>query len=67
MVFSYNYFSVLANEFETIKYYMSIDKMVDKFLDTSNKIGKSIKTFIPSKLKGPTFHCSSYIKNLIKE
>jgi hypothetical protein len=39
--------------------------MIDKFLETSNKLNKSIKTFVPSKQKGPVFHCPFYIKNPI--
>jgi len=31
--------------------------MVDKFLDTTNSIGKEIKAIVPANLKGPAFHC----------
>ncbi|OUM67183.1 hypothetical protein PIROE2DRAFT_5451 [Piromyces sp. E2] len=62
-----NYFSVLANELESHEYNLSADEMVDKFLETSNDIGKEIKAIIPSNLKGLFFHCPQYIKNLSHE
>jgi len=58
-----DYFSVLKNRFESNKNNMSVNEIVDNFfLDTSNEIGKSIKTSVPFKLKEPVFHCPSYIK-----
>jgi len=55
-------FFVLENEFESNKNNISVVEMVEKFLDASNKIDKSIKAFIPSKLKKPIFCYPFYIK-----
>ncbi|OUM60371.1 hypothetical protein PIROE2DRAFT_13877 [Piromyces sp. E2] len=41
--------------------------MVHIYLETSNDIGKEIKVIVPSNLKGPSFHCPQYIKNLFYE
>ncbi|OUM70091.1 hypothetical protein PIROE2DRAFT_1769 [Piromyces sp. E2] len=38
-----------------------------KFFETSNDIGKEINAIVPSNLKGPSFHCPQYIKNLSHE
>jgi len=58
-ILSHNYFPILANELEY--------DMVDKFLDTTNSIGKEIKAIVPANLKGTAFHCPQYIKNLSHE
>jgi len=39
--------------------------MVEKFINTANNIGKDIKAFIPTNLKGSAFHCPYYIKNCL--
>lgn len=65
-ILSHNYFSLLGNEFESDKNNISADEMVDKFLDTSNEIGKSIKAFVPLELKEAMFHYLCYI-NFIEE
>ena len=41
--------------------------MVEKFINTANNIGKDIKAFIPTNLKGSAFHCLYYIKKLSHE
>ncbi|OUM69339.1 hypothetical protein PIROE2DRAFT_2850 [Piromyces sp. E2] len=66
-IISHNYFSVLANELESQENNLSADEMVDKFLETSKDIGKKIKAIVPSNLKGPSFYCPQYIKNLSHE
>jgi len=38
------------------------DEMVENFINTANNIGKDIKAFIPTNLKGHAFHCPYYIK-----
>ena len=41
--------------------------VVEKFINTANNIGKDIKAFIPTNLKGSAFHCPYYIKKLSHE
>eukprot|EP00833_Pecoramyces_ruminatium_P008357 jgi/Orpsp1_1/1182389/evm.model.c7180000081096.1 len=50
-----------------ITYTLTADEMVEKFINTSNNIGKDIKAFIPTDLKGSAFHCPFYIKKLSHE
>ncbi|OUM58039.1 hypothetical protein PIROE2DRAFT_16799 [Piromyces sp. E2] len=66
-ILSHNYFSVLADELETKSNILTADDMVDKFLNTSEKIGKDINVFVPSKLSSSAFHCPYYIKKLSHE
>ena len=63
-ILSHNYFSVLANNLESKFNETSADDMVKEFINTSISVGKEIKVFIPSKFKGPAFHCSEYIKKI---
>jgi len=41
--------------------------MGENFINIVNNIGKVIKAFIPTNLKGSTFHCPYYIKKLSHE
>ena len=65
-IFSHNYFSVLAEEFEHNDELKSID-MVNKLLDTANKVGNAIQAIVPTDLKGSAFHCPAFIKKLSHE
>ena len=65
-IFSHNYFSVLFDEFENNDDLRSID-MVNKFLDTSYRIGNEIQAIVPTDLEGSAFHCPAYIKKLSHE
>ena len=65
-IFSHNYFSVLAEEFENNNELQSID-MVNKLLDTANIIGNEIQAIVPTDLEGSAFHCPAYIKKLSHE
>jgi len=66
-IFSHNYFSVLAEDLDSHKNVLTADGMVNKFLETSTKVGKDIKAFVPSKLHGSAFHCPYFIKKLSHE
>jgi len=46
---------------------LTADEMVENLINTANNIGKDIKAFIPSNLKGSAFHCLYYIKKLSHE
>jgi len=61
---SHNYFSVLASNLESKFDETSADDMVKEFINTSINVGKEIKAFIPSKFKGPAFHCPEYVKKI---
>ena len=61
-IFSHNLFSALAEDFSSNN--DSTSSMVNKFLDTANKIGDEINARIPSDLEGSSFHCPHYIKKL---
>ena len=65
-IFSHNYFSVLFNEFENNDILISID-MVNKFLDSSYRIGNEIQAIVPTDLEGSAFHCPAYFKKLSHE
>jgi len=65
-IFSHNYFSALIDEFESNNELKSID-MVNKFMDTSIKIGNEIQAIVPTDLEGSAFHCPAYIKKLFHE
>ena len=65
-IFSHNYFSVLFDEFENNDDLRSID-MVNKFMDTSYRIGNEIQAIVPTDLEGSAFHCPAYIKKLSHE
>ena len=66
IIFSHNYFSVLEEEFEHNEDLKTSD-MVNKFLDTANKIGNEIQAIVPTDLEGSAFHCPAYIKKLSHE
>ena len=54
-IFSHNYFSVLFDEFENNDDLRSID-MVNKFLDTSYRIGNEIQGIVPTDLDLPSLY-----------
>jgi len=66
-ILSHNYFSILANDLDSHYISLTADEMVEKFINTANNIGKDIKAFIPTNLKGSSFHCPYYIKKLSHE
>jgi len=66
-ILSHNYFSILANDLDSHYNSLTADEMVEKFINTANNIGKDIKAFIPTNLKGSAFHCPYYIKRLSHE
>jgi exonuclease III len=66
-ILSHNYFSILANDLDSHYNSLTADEMVEKFINTANNIGKDIKAFIPTNLKGSAFHCPYYIKKLSHE
>jgi len=41
--------------------------MVQKFIDTSNAIGKDIKALVPTFQHTPDFHCPYYVRKLSHE
>jgi len=47
-ILSHNYFSVLDDELSSNQNNLSADNMVQKFIDTSNAIGKDIKALVPT-------------------
>jgi len=61
-IISDNSFSILAEDLESNVDEVSADDMVSKFINTSLEVGKNVKAIIPANLKGPAFHCPSYIK-----
>jgi len=63
-ILSHNYFSVLASNLESKFGETSVDDIVKEFINTSISVGKEIKAFIPSKFKGPVFHCPEYVKKI---
>ena len=66
-ILSHNYFSILENDLDSHYNSLTADEMVEKFINTANNIGKDIKAFIPTNLKGSAFHCPYYIKKLSHE
>ena len=64
-ILSHNYFSILANDLDSHYISLTADEMVEKFINTANNIGKDIKAFIPTNLKGSSFHCPYYIKKTV--
>lgn len=66
-ILSHNSFAILAEELESKSDTLSADDMIEKFLNTSEKIGKDIKAFIPAKFSGSAFHCPYFIKKLSHE
>jgi len=65
-IFSSNYFSILLNEFNDNKE-LSSNKMVNKFIETANKVGDKVHDRVPCDLKGSAFHCPYYVKKLSHE
>ena len=65
-IFSNNYFSILLNEFNDNKE-LSSNKMVNKFMETANKVGDKVHDRVPCDLKGSAFHCPYYVKKLSHE
>lgn len=65
-ILTHNYFEILAEDIESHMDELSADEMINKFVETSNNVGKNIKAFIPVKLKSPAFHCPAYVKKLAK-
>jgi len=63
-ILSHNYFSILAINLLSKIDETSVDVIVKDFINTSIPIGKEIKAFIPSKFKGPAFHCPEYVKKI---
>ena len=66
VIFSSNYFSVLLNEFDNNKE-LSSNEMVNKFINTVNKVGDKVHARVPCNLNGSAFHCPYYIKKLSHE
>ena len=66
-ILSHNYFSVLDDELSSNQNNLSADNMVQKFIDTSNAIGKDIKALVPTSQHIPDFHCPYYIRKLSHE
>ena len=62
-IFSHNDFAILADEFEHNDN-LNSNTMVNKFLDTANKVGKEIQAIVPTNLEGSAFHCPNHIKRL---
>ena len=65
-LFSNNYFSILLSEFDDNEE-LSSNEMVNKFIETANKVGDKVHARVPSDLKGSAFHCPYYIKKLSHE
>jgi len=56
-IFSSNYFSILLNEFnDNIK-----NEMVNKFIETANKVGDKVHARVPCDLKSSAFYSPYYI------
>ena len=66
-ILSHNRFAILAEELSSNNISLSADEMVNSFINTSNSIGKEIKALVPTKLKGPSFHCPFLIKKISHE
>jgi len=66
VIFSSNYFSVLLNEFDNNKE-LSSNEMVNKIIETVNKVGDKVHARVPCNLKGSAFYCPYYIKKLSHE
>jgi len=65
-IFSSNYFSILLSEFDDNEE-LSSNEMVNKFIETANKVGDKVHARVPCDLKGSAFHCPYYIKKLSHE
>jgi len=50
-IFSSNYFSILLNEFNDNKE-LNSNEMVNKFIETANKVGDKVHARVPCDLKG---------------
>ena len=46
---------------------LSSNEMVNKFIETANKVGDKVHARVPCDLKGSAFHCPYYIKKLSHE
>ena len=55
-IFSSNYFSILLNEFDDNEE-LSSNEMVNKFIETANKVGDKVHARVLCDLKGSVFHC----------
>jgi len=55
-IFSSNYFSILLNEFDDNEE-LSSNEMVNKFIETANKVGDKVHASVLCDLKGSVFHC----------
>ncbi len=64
-ILSYNYFSVVANDLDSHYNTFTANEIVEKLINTANNIGKDIKAFILTNIKGSAFHCPYYIKKTI--
>ena len=65
-IFSSNYFSILLNEFDNNEL-LSSKEMMNKFIETANKVGVKVHARVSCDLKGSAFHCPYYIKKLSHE
>ena len=65
-IFSCNYFSIILNEFDDNEE-LSSNEMVNKYIETANKVGDKVHDRVPCDLKGSAFHCQYYIKKLFHE
>jgi len=65
-IFINNYFSILLNEFNDNEE-LSSNKMVNKFIETANKVNDKVHARVLCDLKGSAFHCPYYIKKLSHE
>ena len=66
VIFSHNYFSVLVNDLDSDNS-ASSSVMLNKFIDTANRVGDNIKARVPADLKGSAFHCPYEVKKLSHE
>ena len=46
---------------------LSSNEMVNKFIETANKVGDKVHARVPCDFKGSAFHCPYYIKKLSHE
>jgi len=51
-----DYFSILLNEFDDNEE-LSSNEMVNKFIETANKVGDKVHARVLCDLKGSVFHC----------
>jgi len=65
-ILSSNYFSILLFEFDNNEE-LSSNEMMNKFIETANKVGDKVHTRVPCVLKGSAFHYPYYIKKLSHE